>query len=116
MDRCDVNVTEREIFVERHDKELRIGSLDSLYDAIGGKRYTVEFNHQQAMMAWHNRFDRELTIDVRENVASMDIPLKLAERLAELDDGAGQNERIELLADVLEAAWSQQGIDGGPEP
>lgn len=115
MDRYDVNVSERDIFVETHNEEIRIGSLDALYAAIGGKKYTVEFDHQQTMMAWHNRSDRKLTIDVREHVTAMDIPLELAEQLAELDGGNGQNERITLLTDVLEAAWSQQGIDSGPE-
>jgi hypothetical protein len=109
MERYDFSITDDVVFVETPEGTLRVGTVDALRAATGGGTHDVKYDHRQAAMPWHDLPERTLSVDVREWVETMDAPRALVETLASLDGGDVQNERVEYLARVVDAALSEQG-------
>lgn len=114
MQRYETRIEGGRIYVETETEDIDVGSLEHVYSVTGGEEYTITYDNDFAGTADWLELDEdgEMTIDVRETLASMDFPAAFVDRLSaqsiDADDGEIPD-RTAFFAESMMAAWNQKG-------
>lgn len=113
MERHGIRIDDDVVAIERDRGWLQIGELDAIYELVGGRSYTIEYDDRQAAASWLDTDDGELTFDVRESIASMQFGEAFAETLGKTPLGehgpSGHPLRTEVFVDHVTEIWESKG-------
>lgn len=113
MDRHHTRIEHGVLSIERGQDWLKVGEMDAIYELVGGKTYTVQYDDRQASVAWLDTDDGELTFDVHDTLSGMPFVEEFVENLANtpLDEQEeeGYPLRTELFAELVMRIWDSKG-------
>lgn len=113
MERFETKVEEGTLYVEDSDGWLKIGRFEDIYDLIGGREYTLEYDQKAAQAAWLDTDeDNTITFDVRDHLEEMTYTRDFVENIANVEMEKGEDgypKRTVLFVDLMTEIWETKG-------
>ncbi|WP_273837370.1 hypothetical protein [Halococcus sp. PRR34] len=114
MDRYETRFEGETYVIESDDGWFDVGDIDDIYDLIGGKTYTIEYDNQTQTAAWlRTDADGRITFDVHDTLADMTFEQSFVENVRqapiEEKDDNGYPLRTTLFADLMTEIWDSKG-------
>ena len=114
MKRDETEIRDGALYLESDDGWIEIGTMDDIYELVGGETYTLEYDDRQRSVGWLDTDDEgRLTFDVREVLADMDYSGDFVANVASTDldqtDGDGYPLRTSVFADLMMRIWDSKG-------
>ncbi|MFB6296175.1 MAG: hypothetical protein ABEH66_04950 [Halobacteriales archaeon] len=122
MERHETRIEDGRLYVETGDGDLDLGSMEDVLSITGGETYTITYEEDYARVTDWLDLDEagEMTIDVRDTLATMSYPRdfvgQLAERSMDAEEG-GVPERTRYFTETMIHVWEEKGnLDDGENP
>jgi len=108
--------------VETEDGDLRVGSMEDVLSVTDGETYTITYEEDYARVTDWLDLDEagEMTIDVRDTLATMSYPGDFVAKLADRSMDAGEEgipERTRYFTETMIHVWEEKGnLDDDENP
>ncbi|RQH02694.1 hypothetical protein [Natrarchaeobius oligotrophus] len=114
MKRYETKIDGETLYVEGTDDWLEVGSLNDVYELVGGETYTIEYDQAGQLASWVETDDEgAFTFDVRETLAEFTFEEEFVTNLARVpvddEDDDGYPHRTAFFADMMTTIWDAKG-------
>jgi len=122
MERHETRIEDGRLYVETGEGDLDLGSMEDVLSITGGECYTIKYEEDYARVTDWLDLDEagEMTIDVRETLATMSYPGTFVAKLSDrsMDPGEeGVPERTRYFTETMIRIWEEKGnLDDDENP
>lgn len=115
MERFETVLENGTLYVEATWGLLEVGTLEELYELVGGETYTIEYedDYSRAVDWLDLDDDGVMTIGVRETLETMTFPATFVETLATRSMSIAEDgeypERTVYFAEIMTTVWDEKG-------
>lgn len=116
MERFETKVEDGILYVDSQNGWLKIGRVEDIYDLVGGREYTIQYDDRAAEMAWLDTDENnEINFNVRDQLENMSYTADIVDNLANAEIEEKENgypDRTSLFADLMTEIWDSKGNVG----
>ena len=122
MERHPTRIEDGRLYVETEDGDLEVGSMEDVLSITDGDSYTITYEEDYARITdWLDlNDDGEMTIEVRDTLATMSYPGRFVGQLEERSMDAGAEEipeRTRYFTETMIQIWEAKGnLDDDENP
>lgn len=114
MERHPTRIEDGRLYVETEGEDLDVGAMEDVLSITDGESYTITYEEDYARVTDWLDLDEggEMTIEVRETIASMSYPGGFVGQLEErsMDSGAEEiPERTRFFTETMIRIWEEKG-------